>query len=210
MGKPHRKESEESLMGKRGPRPVPTAIKERRGTKKQLTKYEREPQAPKTSQPEAPAGVSGVAKKAWPGLVGLLEGMGVLTTADLRIVERYLETWAIWRRNLDFIAEKGDVYPIKQWNPHAGVPGDDGKTKSGALEVIGFREFPHVRIVARMANLLISMERELGLTPSARTRIELDSQSPRGVGRPPGTRKDSQIDVHDVRSGPRLKIVKGA
>jgi len=65
--------------------------------------------------------------------------------------------------------EHGDQYPVKTWN---------GVTQT--MDVIGFREFPKVRIAANLADQLGRLEREFGLTPSSRARIRIaDDNEPK-------------------------------
>lgn len=61
--------------------------------------------------PIIPAHLGGEAKKAWPFLVCVLKGMGILASSDVAIMTLYCETWgqyvAVRRRAREF-AEAGD------------------------------------------------------------------------------------------------------
>lgn len=191
-------------MGKPGPRPTPTETKRRRGSPHR-SKHDREPK-PRRWCPQAPSHLNPDAKKLWPRLVRILDSMGLMTLADKGIVERYLETYVVWKEAMDSIAGYGIVAPVKKWN--STVKNPDGS--KGAMETVAEKERPQVKIAARYANLLVVMERELGLSPSARTRIEVDNAPKQGVGRPPGSKKDIQTRRQAAGGGPRLTVLENA
>ena len=144
-------------MGKRGPKPTPTAVLKLRGstlvTKRRQTS---EAQGP-SGTPDRPDWLNDVAKATWDDLVPILEGMGVLTRADGNALARYCRLWSRWRKAEAFIDEKGDMFPLR---------GDDGKVKC-------FQQWPQVAIAHKLAQQLTRLEQEFGLTPSARARIQL-------------------------------------
>ena len=144
-------------MGKRGPAPTPTPILKLRGstlaTRKRL---EREIKYP-SGAPDMPNWLDDDAKAAWEQLVPQLEAMGVLCKIDGNALSRYCHLWARWRRAEAFIREKGDMFPLKD---------DQGQIKC-------FQQWPQVAIAHRLALLLTRSEQEFGMTPSARTRIQL-------------------------------------
>lgn len=192
-------------MPKPGRTPTPTETKRRRGSARGRYGVDREPR-PERGRPEPPKGTSKKGKLVWKNLVELLDAMGVMTTADTLVVQRYCETYIRWREAADFVIKRGTVYAVKKWDPNA----DKGK---GDFVPVGFREFPQAQQEMRCCDRLIVMERELGLTPSARTRIYIEELGPRPVGRPPGTDEDLgkiKPAAHDVSKGPRLKVIKGA
>lgn len=192
-------------MGERGPRPIPSAILERRGSER-ARKNPDEPRPPRVAKPSAPRDMSPDAKKHWRKLVKLLDAMGVLTQADLVLVERYCELLAQWRAARAFINEKGSVYPVKKWNPHKDNGEERGeKRPPGGFEVVGFREFPQLKQLTKLDTALLQHEREMGLTPSSRTRLVVDG--PREPGRPPGDAADR--DTASTFKGPRLRSVGG-
>jgi len=85
-------------MGKRGPKPTPTAALEKRGSWLAKTRGgEPEPES-LPGVPPVPAGMQGEAAETWRTLAPVLVGMGTLTTADLQTFERYCRTLALWRK----------------------------------------------------------------------------------------------------------------
>lgn len=171
-----------------GPRPTPTEIKKRRGSPHR-SKYDREPKPPAAVEPPPPpARFAAPARQIWKGLVARLAAVRVLTQNDLEAIERYVELTMTWRGLAKFLMKHGAV---------------------GVDEKGNYREYPQSRAACRIAPLLLNIERELGMTPSARTRIQVELEPKRPVGRPPGSKKDLAQESHDVQDGPRLKIVSG-
>ncbi len=76
-------------MGKRGPKPTPTAVLKLRGSTLVTGRREAaEVQGP-AGTPDAPEWLDEEARAAWDRIVPLLEGMGVLTRIDGNALARY-------------------------------------------------------------------------------------------------------------------------
>ena len=143
-------------MGKRGPRPLPTAVLQARGSRRaKANKLEPEPPA---GLPECPDWLSDDAKAVWSQITPILQKMGVLTIADGNALARYCTALAQWREAEMFLQKYGLTYPVKSGN---------GTVKC-------FFQWPQVAIVQKLSLVLTRLEQEFGLTPSARTRIEID------------------------------------
>lgn len=141
-------------MGKRGPRPTPTAQLKLRGSwRGGINKNEPEPER---GTPEMPNGMKGVSKECWLQLSPILDDMGVLTIADSLALQLLCETFAHWKRAQDMLSKHGDVYPIKD---------DNGKVKY-------LQQSPYVAISRNFGKALKDLLCEFGLTPSARSRVE--------------------------------------
>ena len=152
-------------MGKRGPKPTPTAVLKLRGSTLVTRRREAgEVQGP-AGAPDRPDWLDEEAKTAWDELVPMLEGMGVLTRIDGRALARYCHTWSQWRKAAAFIAERGVSYPLRDEN---------GKVKC-------FAQWPEVAVVRGLAQQLTRLEQEFGLTPSARARIQLNPPATEGA-----------------------------
>src|SRR5690606_24472827 len=105
-------------MGRRGPPPTPTTILKLRGSwRGELNRDEPQPEA---AVPEKPTWLDAYASDAWDSLVPMLERMRVLTEADGKALTLLCITWSRWRHCEEFVAEHGEVYPIKD---------REGKTK---------------------------------------------------------------------------------
>ncbi len=76
--------------------------------------------------------------------------MGKLTMADENLVARYCQTWARWRAADEFIAAKGEGYPVYK----------DGKVAS-------IHKYPHTVVASQLLSELTRMEDRLGQSPPA-------------------------------------------
>lgn len=147
-------------MGKRGPAPTPTAMLELRGSWR-ARRNPREPR-PDPAAPPCPDWLDEQAREMWTRTAPLLSAAGILTMADANVLARYCRLWSRWRRAEDFIEQYGNTYPIK----------DD----SGAVRYLA--QFPEVGIAGKLAQQLTRLEQELGLTPSARSRVSVAPPRP--------------------------------
>ncbi len=94
----------------------------------------------------------------WDHLLPMLDGMGVLTRVDGNALARYCRLWSRWRKAEEFIDGKGEMYPLKD---------DKGGVKC-------FMQWPQVAIANKLAQQLTRLEQEFGMTPSARSRIQIE------------------------------------
>ena len=130
----------------RGRKPIPTALKLLRGTKRGP---DDEPQ-PEAALPECPEHLTEEAKAEWNRLAAELHQLGLLTRIDRAALAAYCVTWSRWVSAERQIAEQGEVvkspngYPIQ--NPYLSVANE---------------------ALRQMKSFLT----EFGLTPSSRTRI---------------------------------------
>lgn len=142
-------------MGKRGPKPKPTAIKLLHGnrSKRPLNLHEPKPSA---APPRCPAWLDAEAKACWRVLIPQLRDMGVLTRIDANALTNYCETWSRWKRAVLFLQKNGDVYSLKddQGNPKCVV------------------QWPQVAVARNLVSVLHRYQQEFGLTPSARTSLK--------------------------------------
>ena len=140
-------------MGRRGPPPTPTSVlKKRRSWRANINPAE--PQPPK-GVPVRPDWLGPEACAAWDCLVPLLQVTGVLTPLDGPALTRYCDAWGRWVNAARFIHQHGEMYPIKD---------DQGRVKC-------FMPFPQTVTYHKLAQMLVRLEQELGLSASARTRI---------------------------------------
>ncbi len=80
--------------------------------------------------------------------------------ADEFALARYCATWVQWRRAQAFVDKHGTSYGLKDGN---------GRVKC-------FAPFPETALLSKLSVALSRMEAEFGLTPSARTRINIPVQ----------------------------------
>ncbi len=90
----------------------------------------------------------------------MLDRMGVLTKVDCNALARYCVLWSRWRKAEEFIRDRGDSYLVKD--------------EAGGLKAI--KPYPQVRMANQLSEQLLRLEQQFGMTPSARTRIEVPQQ----------------------------------
>ena len=135
---------------------------------------QREPK-PDATAPTCPKWLTPQAKVAWRWLAKELDAMSLLTKADAHAMASYCVTYARWRSAEEFLIKNGDCYPLRD---------NQGKLRC-------MQQFPQVSIARNLLQLLKSYQQEFGLTPAARTRIEVPQRgNPSGkkvldrIGRP--------------------------
>lgn len=154
-------------MGKRGPQKTPTRILTLRGSWRAKARGA-EP-TPDPSPPACPAWLSPVARRAWRRLVPQLRGMSLLGSCDRNALARYCTLFARWRDAEEYLHENGSVYEEK-----AVV----GIGKHSQVVVKAFKEYPQARLAARLADQLLRLEHDFGLTPSARAGLAKPAAKP--------------------------------
>lgn len=160
-------------MGRRGPPPVPRAILEARGSWRANANPD-EPR-PDIGEPDWPHWLDEDAYWIWEEMAPVLDRMGVLTMADGNALGRYCRVLARYIEADKFLQEHGDVWAVTDSN---------GNIKN-------YRQYPQVRLVRQLADQLLVLEREFGLTPSARTRLVVER---RGARNAEDERKRSYVD----------------
>jgi P27 family predicted phage terminase small subunit len=148
-------------MGKRGPRPAPTAIKIARGTVRSRPKTE---PAPPATGIVMPGHLGEVAQAKWRELLPLLQAVKVMTDADVEALARYCDTYEWWLATRAKLRKEGDTYPIL----------NDG----GEIKYIAQR--PEVSIAHKLATQLRQLEQDFGLNPSARTSLHVEKPKAQG------------------------------
>lgn len=142
-------------MGKRGPRPTPTAIKLARGTARNAKGGEPKPP---TDGIVMPSHLDGVAAAKWQQLLPMLLAAKVMTRADVDALARYCDLAAWWLRTRETLREHGDSYPVVN---------DAGQVKYHAQR-------PEVAICHKLSQQLRSLEQDFGLNPSARSSLKVE------------------------------------
>lgn len=140
-------------MAGRGRPPKPTAIKELEGNpgKRPLNKNEPKPEK---KAPKCPSWLEPDAKKEWRRLAKELEVMGLLTQVDMAAFAGYCQAYARWKEAEEFISKHGSIL----------------KTSSGYIQQI-----PQVSIAQQNLKQMRNFCSELGLSPSARSRLNINN-----------------------------------
>jgi len=135
---------------------IPTAIKRVRGNPgcRPLNDAEPDPGEADLTPPKSLSKV-GVAK--WNNIAPLLQGMRVLTAADVPTLERYCLIHEQWVKILDHVRDHGMT--------QLTATGYSQITAEGTL----FKSLP---------GELLAIERQFGMTPAARSSLRIESAAP--------------------------------
>ncbi len=144
-------------MGARGPSKKPKVILQMSGGWR--GKYRGDEPEPEKAKLRCLSWLRPMAKTAWRKVVRQMGDMGILTMADENLVARYCQTWARWRAADEFIAAKGEGYPVYK----------DGKVAS-------IHKYPHTVVASQLLSELTKMEDRLGLSPSARASLAVENK----------------------------------
>ena len=91
----------------------------------------------------------------------LLQGVRVMTNADIDALARYCDSYEWWRATRAKLKKEGDTYPIL----------NDG----GEVKYIAQR--PEVSIAHKLAQQLRQLEQDFGLNPSARASLSVEKET---------------------------------
>lgn len=143
-------------MGRRGPRPEPTALKLLKGNPGQRPINDAEPK-PQPVAPKCPRWLSKSAKREWRRLAKELEPLGLLTVIDGMALATLCEEYAtyVWAQGV--LAENGHTH---EYTNKAGEPNTVAR--------------PEVAIAHRALTNIKTLCAEFGLTPSARSRMRVE------------------------------------
>jgi P27 family predicted phage terminase small subunit len=139
-------------MGRRGPKTMPLEQPTLCATSR--SKLNRSPRRPTPGRPDW---YDGDAKTAWKFVTKALDDMGLLYTCDRNALTRYCQYWARWKTGEEFLQKHGKRLPAKD---------NQGN-------VISFTPMPECRRSLELARELSLLAGEFGLTPSARSRLEV-------------------------------------
>lgn len=136
----------------RGRKPVPTAVKLLYGNPGKRPLNTQEPQLPPPS-PVPPDWLDDTAKAKWTEKYPALAASGLLTAGDLDTFAAYCSAYSNWRR----ATEEGQRHKLIF------------RTPGGAVQQV-----PYVSIARNWMQLMVKIAAELGLTPSARSRVHAE------------------------------------
>ncbi|MFN0133415.1 MAG: phage terminase small subunit P27 family [Phycisphaerales bacterium] len=124
-----------------------------------------------------PAHLDDRARTVWQQIVPGLARIGLARSVDGEALSRYCQLIVMWRDCLAFVEKNGRSYPVRAETGDAKKPG----------RIIRFVTFAETSLAMRLARELLAIEREFGLTPSARSRIHVAAE------------KTSKGDVHELK-----------
>ena len=140
-------------MAGRGRPRKPTSLKILEGNPGKRPLNRNEPK-PKKGVPNCPSWLMPDAKKEWKRLSPELDAMGLLSRIDMAAFAGYCQAYARWKEAEEFISKHGSIL----------------KTASGYIQQI-----PQVSIAQQNLKQMRSFCSELGLTPSARSRLNISN-----------------------------------
>lgn len=134
----------------------PTALKILHGdfVKNPQRKNPLEPQV-ESAIPKCPKSITGEAKKEWTRITKELHSIGVITQVDRAALEQYVAIWAEWLACKELVEEEGRILASES----------------------GQYEHPANRMVCRYADQIHKYLVQFGLTPAARTRVNVVKQT---------------------------------
>lgn len=139
-----------------GPPPKPTKLKRLEGNpgKRKLNTAEPEPAV---ECPEPPAILRGEAGLEWVRITQLLTELGLIARTDLAVLTTYCVAWGEFLESQEMLNENGSLLV---------EVGENGS----------LQPHPALSIRRRAEKVLLAMAGQLGLSPSARTRIHVAKQ----------------------------------
>ena len=143
-----------------GRKPEPIRLKMLKGNPRGKPLNKHEPQAQVIS-PKCPREIKGEARAEWNRIVPVLYNTRILTELDLSILKAYCKAWRI-------LVEAEEVL-----NKEVKEKGDFTVTSVGGQVYAN----PHVGIVQKQLQIIKGYLAELGMTPSARTRLVVSPKS---------------------------------
>lgn len=175
-------------MGRRGPVPQPTSLKKLLGNPGKRPLNEHEP-IPPEGPLTAPATLEDAARPYWNELIPLLAAMKVGTVVDAFLLERYCNARARYVVLNKFMMRKG-------------VAGTTYSVRNEKGDVKLVREIPQAKEYRLLQGQILQMERELGLTPAARSRLRVEIGGGAAPATPATPSRDDELAHFFAANGP--------
>jgi len=155
-------------MGRRGPPKKPTELRLLQGNPGKLPINPNEPKPKKTMGAKPPKYLTKSARKLWAREVAKLEPLGLITEIDLHAFARYcdfLDKWLKVKSRLDRL--ENYYYPVY----YEQTPEEIAARTPRVIKRLAV--LPEVAMYNHFAIMLNRLEREFGLTPAARSVINV-------------------------------------
>jgi P27 family predicted phage terminase small subunit len=141
-------------MGKRGPKPKPTALRVLEGNPGKRPILKAEPKPPRAKTITAPKELDAEGKAAWRRVVGQLQTLGVYTELDRDALILYCDAWSQWTKGADHIRKHGVLH----------------ESPTGQVRVS-----PAMLVVDKAFGRMRTMLAAFGMTPSDRVGLTPDA-----------------------------------
>ena len=142
-------------MGRRGPKPQPSALKRLRGNPGKRRLNEREPK-PQSGLPRVPSWLRPEVRKHWKKIAPMLDDIGVMTVIDGIALALLCEALG------DYIRARGIVERVA----------DEGQPFLTTTDKGNVIQHPAVGVMNKAWERVLKMLREFGMTPSSRSGLE--------------------------------------
>ena len=146
-------------MGRRGPPPKPTKMKEAAGNPGKRRLNDREPK-PEVGAPRMPAWLPARAKAEWKRIVPELERLGLLTVIDLAALASYCVAYSEVEAATRTLEKEGRICVWSIFD------------KQGVKVGERLKAHPAVQMQRDAARLVKQFISEFGLTPASRSRVQ--------------------------------------
>jgi len=155
-------------MGRRGPVRTPTVKLALHDSHLARSRSKTEPQ-PETTKPRTATKLNSTERRIYNTTCKLLATMDLQAEPDGNAIARYAKNVVRYNMISAWVKEHGDTYPVHE------------RHSDGTKTLIGVKRFPQSQIMVEMEMILLRLEREFGLTPSARAglAIEKPKEAPR-------------------------------
>jgi P27 family predicted phage terminase small subunit len=144
-----------------GRRPTPTSLKLLKGNPGKRPLNKKEPKPP-PGAPGCPTWLSLEAKAEWRRVVPIMDKLGLLSKVDRAALATYCESWATFVYAQRLVHKHGIVIRVV-----------DEVTADGMTIITKTAKNPAIQVARDAADKVRQFGTEFGLTPSARTRLEI-------------------------------------
>ncbi len=146
-------------MGQRGPRRTPTAQLALVGSTRAKPRMEKEPK-PDETKPDTTLRLSDDEQRVFANICTLLASMNLQAATDGNAIARYAKNLLRYQLVCDWTDKNGESFPVYEMV--------DGEQKIRQM-----KRYPQSVIRHELEATLLRLEREFGLTPSARSGLEV-------------------------------------
>lgn len=155
---------------------------------------------------EPPEDLSPAAGAIWKAVGTAMAAAGIIGLTDQQAFHRYCQIYGMYTEAMEFLKKKGKYYPVEKvvYEPDgkgiwkAVMVKDEAGRMVPKTKVERLLPFPQLSEVQTWATMLLALERELGLTPVARSRIYVDPGYAHRFG---ATTPDEPDDPYEPKDG---------
>jgi P27 family predicted phage terminase small subunit len=179
-------------VGKRGPLPKPTKLKELEGNPGHRPLPTDEPTPPVMSRvPDPPDWMEPMAQRAWRVVAGELAGVNLLHQLDMTTLELFAITYAHWRTMIKALAETGHTKTFTD---------EHGNEKYSQAT-------PEATQATKYAEQLNKLCRVLGIGPAHRVGLHVGTET-RSTGNPILDLLGGSSGPPDLEAGPKTAVAQ--